>query len=136
VARPAAPHAAAPPVVDYVLIVQVDPSLDVDADGGPACPIDAADLVVPFDRPELLVGRKDELRDVHPDIPLSDPGTSRRHAKFVRGVDGSIAFLDLASTNGSKLNGVEVAAGSRSPLHPGDEVTLGRWTRIRVTVKP
>ncbi len=124
------------PGAAYVLVVQVDPTLDVDPDAGRPCPTGVADITVPFDRPELLVGRKDELRDVHPDIPLADPGTSRRHAKFVRAMDGSLAFLDLASTNGSKLNGVEVPAGSRSALHPGDEVTLGRWTRIRVTVKP
>jgi hypothetical protein len=150
-AQPAAPPAPPPPApiapiapspsapaasVQYQLVVQVDASLDVDADAGPPCPTGVADVVVAFDKPEILVGRKDELRDVHPDIPLADPGTSRRHAKFVRAVDGSLAFLDLASTNGSKLNGVEVAAGSRSVLHAGDEVTLGRWTRIRVTVKP
>jgi pSer/pThr/pTyr-binding forkhead associated (FHA) protein len=119
-----------------VLVVQVDRSLDVDPDPTQPCPTGMADLEVPFDRPELLVGRRDDLRDVHPDIPVTDPGMSRRHAKFVRAVDGSLALVDLASTNGSKLNGVEVAAGSRSALHAGDEVTLGRWTRIRVTLRP
>ncbi len=107
--------------------------LDIDPDPSQPCPTGVAEVRVPFDRPELLVGRRDDLRDVHPDIPLVDPGTSRRHAKFVRGSDGSLALVDLASTNGSKLNGVDVPAGSRSILHPGDEVTLGRWTRIRVT---
>ncbi len=133
---PRAPAPAPPAVgVEYLLVVQVDPTLDVDPDAGQPCPKGAPDVVVPFDRAELLIGRKDDLRDVHPEIPLADPGTSRRHAKVVRSADGSLALVDLASTNGSKLNGVEVAAGSRSPLHAGDEITVGRWTRIRVTVK-
>jgi pSer/pThr/pTyr-binding forkhead associated (FHA) protein len=122
--------------VEYALVVQVDPTLDVDPDPAQPCPTTTPERTVPVDRAELLVGRRDDLRDVHPDIPVSDPGTSRRHAKFVRNADGSLSLVDLASTNGSKLNGVDVAPGSRSPLHVGDEVTIGRWTRIRVAVKP
>jgi len=118
----------------YALVVQIDATLDVEPDASSPCPSGVADVVVIVDRADLLVGRRDEVRDVHPDIPVSDPGTSRRHGKFVRAVDGALAFLDLASTNGSKLNGVEVVPGSRSPLHPGDEITIGRWTRIRVTL--
>jgi pSer/pThr/pTyr-binding forkhead associated (FHA) protein len=120
----------------YVLVVQVDSSLDTDPDSSQPCPAGTPDVLVPFDRPEILIGRRDDLRDVHPDIPVSDPGTSRRHAKLVQAIDGSISLVDLASTNGSKLNGVEVAPGSRSPLHAGDEVTIGRWTRIRLTARP
>jgi hypothetical protein len=132
------PAAAAGPAsqqAPYVLVVQVDPTLDDDPDPAQPCPKGVADVEVPVDRPELLVGRRDDTRDIHPEIPLTDPGTSRRHAKFVRALDGSLAFVDLASTNGSKLNGVAVAAGSRSALHVGDEVTIGRWTRIRVTAR-
>jgi hypothetical protein len=141
-AKPAAPPpAAAPPAasapltVECVLVIETDASLDDDPDPAHPCPTDQPPVSVPVDRPELLVGRRDDVRDVHPDISLNDPGTSRRHAKFLRGVDGSLTLQDLASTNGSKLNGVEVVAGSRSPLRVGDEVTLGRWTRIRVTAK-
>jgi pSer/pThr/pTyr-binding forkhead associated (FHA) protein len=118
---------------EFALVVQVDATLDVDPDASAPCPVGVGDVVVVVARAELLVGRRDDLRDVHPDIPLNDPGASRRHAKFVRAPDGSLVFVDLASANGSKLNGVDVVPGSRSPLHVGDEVTLGRWTRIRVT---
>ncbi len=118
----------------YVLVVQTDPTLDLEPDAAQPCPA-SPDAVIAVDRPELLVGRRDDLRDVHPDVALNDPGTSRRHGKFVRASDGALAFQDLASTNGSKLNGVDVAPGSRSAVREGDEVTLGRWTRIRVTVK-
>jgi pSer/pThr/pTyr-binding forkhead associated (FHA) protein len=112
--------------------VQVDPTLDVEPDPGTPPPEGLGDVRVPVTRPELLVGRKDDVRDVHPDIALADPGSSRRHAKFVAMPDGSLVLHDLASTNGTKLNGVDVVAGSRTALHIGDEVTLGRWTRIKV----
>jgi pSer/pThr/pTyr-binding forkhead associated (FHA) protein len=82
------------------------------------------------------VGRRDDRRDIKPDVPLNDPGASRRHAKFVLAPDGLLALQDLASTNGTKLNGVEVEPGSRRPLRLGDEVTLGRWTRIVVRSAP
>jgi FHA domain len=136
VPSPAPPLVAAPAAAGYVLVVQVDASLDIDPDPATPPPQGVADIRLPMTQAELLVGRKDDLRDVHPDIPLADPGSSRRHAKFVKSVDGSLALHDLASTNGTKLNGVEVPAGSRSPLHAGDEVTIGRWTRIKVEAQP
>jgi pSer/pThr/pTyr-binding forkhead associated (FHA) protein len=87
---------------------------------------------VVIDRAELLVGRHDDRRDIHPEISLHDPGASRRHAKFVVLTDGQVALQDLAATNGTNLNGVEVASGARHTLKDGDVVTLGRWTRIRL----
>jgi pSer/pThr/pTyr-binding forkhead associated (FHA) protein len=82
------------------------------------------------DKPDMLVGRHDDTRAIHPEVSLHDPGASRRHAKFVLEADGGIALQDLASTNGTQLNGQEVAPGTRRRLAPGDQVTLGRWTRI------
>jgi pSer/pThr/pTyr-binding forkhead associated (FHA) protein len=131
---PSPPAVVTASSADFVVVVEVDPTLDVDPDPLTPCPRGPA-VLVPFDRGELLIGRKDEVRDVHPEIPLTDPGTSRRHAKLVRAQDGTLLFVDLASTNGSKLNGLEVKPGSRSPLHVGDEITVGRWTRIKVTVR-
>ena len=116
-----------------MLVVQVDATLDTEPDAATPPPVGVLDIRVPVAAAELLVGRRDDARDVHPDIPLLDPGLSRRHAKFVPQADGSLVLHDLASTNGTKLNGVEVEAGSRTTLHVGDEVTLGRWTRIKVS---
>jgi len=133
----ASPAVAAPPVaVQFELVVTVDPTLDTEPDPESPCPKDVPAIVVPIDKPELLLGRRDDRRDIHPDLPIQDPGTSRRHAKLLREADGSIALLDLASTNGTKLNGVEVASGSRTALKAGDEVTLGRWTRISLRSRP
>jgi hypothetical protein len=54
-------------------------------------------------------------------IRLSDANVSREHAAFVRDADGW-AIEDLASTNGTLLNGSPV---SRSRLHDGDVVEIG-----------
>ena len=130
-----APHASTFPVT-WQLVVMVDATLDIDPDPSAPCPKDKPIEMIPVDRDELLVGRHDDVRDIRPDIPLGDPGASRRHAKFVRSADGSVALQDLASTNGSTVNGKDVVPGSRSPLKNGDEVTIGRWTRIKLRSVP
>lgn len=124
--------APAPPASprSWELVVSIDPSLDTDPDPESPCPTDAIDVVLPVDRPDLLIGRRDETRAIHPEIPLHDPGASRRHARIVREADGGVALQDLASTNGTSINGREVPPGARVRLGDGDVVTLGRWTRI------
>lgn len=129
---------ADPPVAggaSWELVVKVDPSLDVEPDPEAPCPLGVPDTVLALDR-DVLVGRRDNRRDIKPELPLSDPGASRRHAKFVLNTDGSPALQDLASTNGTKLNGVDTTPGSRTTLKAGDEVTLGRWTRILLRARP
>ena len=126
----AVPSAFAPS--RWRIIVMVDATLDIDPDPAAPCPKDRPIDTVPVDKDELLVGRRDDRRDIRPDLALDDPGTSRRHCKLVRGPDDTLWLQDLASTNGSRLNGTEVAAGSKSPLKDGDEVMIGRWTRIKL----
>jgi len=57
---------------------------------------------------------------------------SRRHAKLLLLPGGGLAVLDLASANGTAVNGVETPAGERHELNDGDTLTMGRWTRITV----
>lgn len=114
----------------WELVLTVDPALDTEPDPDSPCPRGVAERIISFDRAELLVGRQDDQRDIHPEIALADPGSSRRHAKFVHLKGGTVALQDLASTNGSKLNAAEVSPGSRHVLKDGDQITLGRWTRI------
>jgi hypothetical protein len=65
---------------------------------------------------ELILGRNPSC-----DVFLSDPGVSRCHARlFFR--DGSWVLQDLASTNGTTVNGVRVG---RCELRPGDHLVLG-----------
>jgi pSer/pThr/pTyr-binding forkhead associated (FHA) protein len=116
---------------NWQLVITVDSALDVEPDPQTPCPRGAPEEIVALDR-DILVGRRDDRRDIVPELPLNDPGASRRHAKFVRGADGTPALQDLASTNGTRLNDADVAPGSRVALKEGDEITLGRWTRIKV----
>jgi hypothetical protein len=135
-ASAAAPSPAVPAASEWELSVVVDASLDTDPDPATPCPKDERERLFALDVAETLVGRRDDRRDIRPEVPVSDPGTSRRHAKFVKNADGSISLLDLASMNGTRLNGTDVAPGSRHPLEDGDEVTIGRWTRMRIRRKP
>jgi FHA domain len=68
------------------------------------------------DQPELLIGRHYAC-----DIVLADPSVSRRHARVIFR-DGGWIIQDLASTNGTAVNGAIVG---RCALQPGDHVVLG-----------
>jgi hypothetical protein len=71
---------------------------------------------------ELLVGRNH-----HCDVVLDDPTVSRQHARLVFR-DGTWMVQDLASTNGTIVNGLPVG---RCSLRPGDHVVLGE-ARLRI----
>jgi pSer/pThr/pTyr-binding forkhead associated (FHA) protein len=90
--------------------------------------------VFPVEQDEMLIGRRDDRQQIRPAVALHDPGASRRHAKVLRNADGSVSLHDLGSTNGTKLNGEDLVSGALRPLAAGDEITLGRWTRIRIEV--
>lgn len=72
---------------------------------------------------ELLIGR-----DENADLPLGDPGASRRHASVVRTLSGRILIRDLRSINGTYLNGHRIG---RSYLSDGDQLRIGRETILR-----
>ena len=61
-------------------------------------------------------------RDTGCEIPLDDPSTSRRHARFAPGPRGYI-IEDLGSKNGTLVN--DVPCGEPRPLRDGDRVVLG-----------
>lgn len=64
----------------------------------------------------LVIGRMDEC-----DIALDDRNVSRRHAEMRR-VGDSVVVTDLASTNGTKVNGVAIR---EHLLQSGDEIEVG-----------
>ena len=141
VAVPTLPTAApvvssSPPVPDaaglmkWEVAVRVDPALYTEPDPAVPCPVNEPERVFPVDFAENLLGRRSDHKDIHPEIPLEDPGVSRRHAKLLRQPDGSLLILDVGSSNGTFLNDVEVKPGVRTPVQPGDEITLGCWTRL------
>jgi hypothetical protein len=129
-----APVAAAPR--RWEVVITVDPTLDTEPDPASPCPTGDSERVFPIELDEMLIGRRDALRDIRPEIPISDPGASRRHAKLLRGRDGAVALQDLASANGTQVNGHDVTPGTRRSLVEGDEITIGRWTRIRLRGRP
>lgn len=96
------------------------------APSGPAQPGTAAELVLvdrgrrgeafPLTKDRVIIGRLAES-----DVPVSDPGVSRRHAE-VRREGGDFVIADLGSTNGTRVN--EAAVAERR-LEEGDRITIG-----------
>ena len=80
-------------------------------------------------RSEYLLGR-DGSDDAVPDVNLNlyggqDKGVSRLHAAL-RPNGPQLLLIDLGSTNGTRLNGVRLAANQPVRVSSGDEVRLGR----------
>lgn len=75
----------------------------------------------PLSERQLTIGRLEDC-----EVVLSDPATSREHARVVAVEDGFV-IEDLGSTNGTLLNDEPI---ERALLEDGDVVTIGA-TRIR-----
>lgn len=115
------------------VIVTVDPTLRTEE--SPPPPINRPPIAFRLYKTSNLIGRSSELRGIHPDIPLDfDDAVSHRHALFNRQPDGTLIVRDIGSTNGTSLNGVELAAMVDTPIQDGDVVTLGHWTRLMIKV--
>jgi hypothetical protein len=125
---------ADPPKAKWDLVLTIDATLDEEPDPAVPPPKDP-ERIFPVELPEMLVGRRDDKQNIRPAIPLNDPGASRRHARFLLQPDGTVVLHDLASMNGTKLNGEDVVSGSQRPLVAGDKVTLGRWSRIELRAR-
>jgi hypothetical protein len=130
-----------PSATTWYVIIRVDPALDNDPDPAFPCPINTPEIkyeikeevtlsrgnLTPW--PPLPAEQKGEREQGR--LLLEDPGVSRRHAVLQRAEDG-LWLVDLGSTNGTRCNGAVLEAHVQVPLRPGDEVTLGRWTRLVV----
>ncbi len=81
--------------------------------------------VHPISKPRVTVGR-----DAGCDIPIKHPRISSLHAVFTRG--GGLLFLaDAKSKNGTKLNGLALAADKPAPVDAGDMIQFGP---VRATI--
>ena len=69
-------------------------------------------------------------RSLAADVRFDDPTVSRRHALVVRQPDG-VRVLDDRSLNGVFVNGERVEWRT---LHDGDEILVGRYRLIFVSV--
>lgn len=114
-------------IADATLMKEVDPENPF--------PAGAPERVFPLDLAENLVGRRSESKDSHPEIPVNDPSISRRHLKFLRRSDGQFEVVDLNSANGSQFNGQQLEPGVQTLINPGDEITLGMWTRLVIRAR-
>jgi hypothetical protein len=88
----------------------------------------AREVEVPLAKP-IRLGRVDPKEGVYPDVDLTDDlameyGVSREHACiFRRG--NNVEVEDLASTNGTMLNGTRLAPYLPVSLNDGDQLQLG-----------
>ncbi len=71
----------------------------------------------PFPGGRVVIGR-----DSRAGISLRHRSISRRHCELVDQDNGDLLVRDLGSTNGTILNGVQVAEAA---VHPGDVIQLG-----------
>ncbi|MBC3861564.1 FHA domain-containing protein [Undibacterium jejuense] len=117
------------------LIITVDSTLYTENDPGNPCPVGAPDREYHLDLDEQTLGRQFEGKGIYPEIVVQDPGISRRHLKLMRDEKGNHTVLDLGSANGTELNNKLMLAGVVAMISPGDELTLGMWTRIRVELR-
>jgi pSer/pThr/pTyr-binding forkhead associated (FHA) protein len=77
---------------------------------------DGAEHVQEFDGSQLTIGRAADN-----DLVLADSRVSRHHAR-IAGRRGTLVYADLGSTNGSRVNGVQVG---ELVLGAGDRIELG-----------
>jgi hypothetical protein len=130
--------------VKWVVVVEVDPVWYA-LKGSLAdqlCPPSSSSTVA-LTQHTALVGRSSQSRDIHPEVALEgDTGVSRRHAQLVRDGD-DLVVIDLSSTNGTYVvpagseptdETAAVEPGLSTPLHDGDRVYLGAWSRLTIRV--
>ncbi|MCD8351357.1 MAG: serine/threonine-protein kinase [Planctomycetaceae bacterium] len=61
-------------------------------------------------------------------IPIPDPKVSRNHAEFLPDADGQFSIIDIGSSNGTFVNGIQLAPSSPRLLAGGDEIRMGQNT--------
>ena len=67
----------------------------------------------------ITIGRNGDSND----IVVNDPKVSRNHLQIVMDDNGNVFVVDMASTNGTYVNGQRIAG--QVALHQGDEVRIG-----------
>jgi hypothetical protein len=120
---------AAPPSTGWsvTLLVDVLPAQP----GSPQPPSDIVPQTVALTKPVTLIGRRSDVRAIYPEIPLQyDDAVSHRHALLQVDAEGALLLRDIGAANGTRLNGREIEPMIDHPVHDGDQITLGYWSRI------
>jgi len=125
------PKPPAPAVPAWELRITVYPTLKTE--DSPEPPLDFTPVVVRLKPGSNLIGRTSAKRAIHPEVALDqDDAVSHRHALLDLRADGHLWLRDIGSSNGTKLNGVEIKALEDIPLNDGDVLCLGHWTRVNI----
>ncbi len=79
---------------------------------------------------ELLLGRRDPMRGIFPDLDLTadggiEKGVSRRHARIIQ-KGGKVFIEDVGSANGTFLNDQRLMPYLPYPLRDGDRIRIGQ----------
>jgi hypothetical protein len=119
------------PKMSWAVFIDFDPTVDPTASPDISRP--RPRLTFPLDLPELLIGRAGGKG--HPEIPVEDEGVSGRHAKIIFTDAGEPTLLELGSTNGTRVNDAVATPGLPVALKSGDQIVLGRWTRMTIKAK-
>ena len=86
------------------------------------------EVVAPLTK-AVHLGRLDPASDIIPEVDLSEDGgsqkgVSRRHARILKR-ERTVMLEDLASINGTFINGKRLAPYLAEALHDGDQVQMG-----------
>lgn len=98
-------------------------------------------IIRPPSRDVMLIGRSDSHQEVFADIDLGEHdgqalGVSRRHALLLTR-DNRLMIQDLASSNGTFINGRRLVANDAYRLRDGDRLRLGQLElQVHLVVKP
>ena len=114
----------------WQVLISIDPSLaSPDSPPAPA----QTPITIVLTNPTNLIGRTSQARAIHPEIPLDlDDAVSSRHAILTLNPDGALVLRDIGSSNGTMVNGQDIAMMADITIRSGDEITLGHWTRIKL----
>jgi hypothetical protein len=89
-----------------------------------------AEVVLPTDRSEIVIGREDPISGIHPEVDMTpfggeSGGVSRQHARLNL-ENGQWTITDLNSTNYTRVDGTKLDANVPTALHDGVRIQLGR----------
>ena len=124
------PNPAANGISHWQVTISIDPSLATP--DSPTAP-NQSPIIINLNQGTNLIGRTSQARAIHPEIPVDlDDAVSSRHAILTLHPDGSLALRDIGSSNGTVVNGKEIATMADISIGSGTEITLGHWTRIKL----
>jgi len=113
----------------WEIVAIVDPSLQ--RAEGPQPPANQEPMIFVLEKGVSLIGRASHKKQVLPEISLDyDDAISHRHAEIIYQEQENLLIRDIGSSNGTKLNGLNLPANKEIPLKNGDQLLLGHWTRL------